>query len=518
MSTRSAGSTYSPYNTFQGFPNQPTMYSQYPYPQPPPFAHSILSNDTFAAHANHDAQPAISQTNKYPYPPPEDSRNFFNQFLASKTEEIARIKAQQAQKQPAAPRSQTQSQHSSPSADFKTPAPGSYGTPTATNISPQKRKAEEDHFNAPAVKRLHPVDQMNWSPHPQSTAQDMKMPIDPMTPMKFTNLPTVSPNRRPYVSVPIPPGWKTPNIDMKMFTPDKRYRDFSATSTPTLTPSPRKAGDGHWNQEDSDRDDRSSAPVPPSTVRSKASNDERSKIPNLLYLILFLILWKGTTDRFTSFIDDVFEAEDSVPAEPPDNIEESELQGYFSKLTDDWSQPILNTRIVIRLTKIIDAIAKPTKRARREALMHSPGQGQHEGLAGVELHQLSRILKILERAVARGEDVDPFSGPVTRLKSTTSGTTTGGDAGKSPAKGKKGRKGKSPEGRRSKSQTPVEGDNENEMDEGTEEVNWDRVERALGIAREAILSTDACVALLSADRLPKQVCPSQSMDSLAYFW
>jgi cohesin loading factor subunit SCC2 len=217
----------------------------------------------------------------------------------------------------------------------------------------------------------------------------------------------------------------------------------------------------------------------------------------------------GSTEKLTTFIDDIFEAEDSVPAEPPDDIEESELQGYFSKLTEDWSQPILNTRIVARLTKIVDGITKPAKRARRDALLHSPGQGQQEGLPGVEVHILSRILKILERAVVRAEDSDPFAGPITKLKGASTGATMGNESGKSPAKGKKARKGKSPEGRRSKSRTPVDGDGGNghniEMDEGDEEVDWHKVEKDLNISREAILSTDACVAILSADRLPKQV-------------
>jgi cohesin loading factor subunit SCC2 len=81
---------------------------------------------------------------------------------------------------------------------------------------------------------------------------------------------------------------------------------------------------------------------------------------------------------------------------------------------------------------------------------------------------------------------------------------------KSPAKGKKGKNVKTPEGRqtRSKSRTPVEPDGmEEDEDKG---VDSEKVEHALDLAKESVLAADACLALLGSDQLPKQVSPVKS--------
>lgn len=201
-------------------------------------------------------------------------------------------------------------------------------------------------------------------------------------------------------------------------------------------------------------------------------------------------------------MEDIFEAEDSLPAEPPTSPD-SESYDFFSKLTSDWTRPNLSIKTIYKFTKLVEQIARPTKRLRLDALSHSPSPGRSEELANVEFHQLSRVIKILERTVVLGEDVDPFDGPVVRL--SEGNTVAAANSGKSPAKGKKSKRDKSPsEGRktRSKSRTPGEPSEAVEHDDG--EIDMVKIEHALRVAKESVLAADACLALLGADHLPKQ--------------
>jgi len=220
----------------------------------------------------------------------------------------------------------------------------------------------------------------------------------------------------------------------------------------------------------------------------------------------------GHTEKFVSYIEDIFEAEDSIPAEPPTQAD-SELYDYFSKLTTDWSRPNLNVKAITKLIKLVDNVARPTKRSRLDALSHSPSPGRTEELANVEFHQLSRIIKILERTVTLGEEVDPFEGPVVKTSGNTSGVATVATANKSPAKGKKSKRDKSPAEERkarSKSRTPVEPEGNEEQ---AEEIDTDRIEYALRVAKESVMAAEACLALLGADHLPKQVSPVITSES-----
>ncbi|KAG8797288.1 Sister chromatid cohesion protein 2, partial [Serendipita sp. 400] len=344
--------------------------------------------------------------------------------------------------------------------------------PRAMSISPQKRKAEGEHVHSPSMKRVQSNDHMNWSP---MKSQSTSIPIPP-------SAATAHPNQIPYVAVPPVP------IHLRA-TPVKnpgqpRYPLPSGSSTPA-TPTPRKNIDSDWMPESVYGDASSSAPVPPST-QSRAGDRDRH----------------NSVDKLVSYLEDIFEAEDTLPADSP--AEDSEAFDFFSKLTTDWSHPRLNTKVMNKLTKIVDQIAQPTKRARRDALFHSPGIPEVDGLASMETSTLSRIIKLLERSVTAGEDVDPFAGPIVRLNGSNS--VADGPA-KSPTKGKKAKRAKSPEGRktRSKSRTPVEPDAEELGADGEGDVDVEKVENSLNLARESVLATDVCLALLSADHLPKQL-------------
>jgi cohesin loading factor subunit SCC2 len=108
---------------------------------------------------------------------------------------------------------------------------------------------------------------------------------------------------------------------------------------------------------------------------------------------------------------------------------------------------------------------------------------------------------MLERSVRTGEDLDPFKAdraPEVR-------------ASASPSKKSKVSK-KPPSDRRSPSQTPAGGD-EPQPDAGADTVelvpvtdaDLDTLAHVLELARDSILAADCCIALLGADRLPKQV-------------
>lgn len=310
---------------------------------------------------------------------------------------------------------------------------------------------------------------MSWSPVKQAS-----LTSSPVPPSANTS----HPNQKPYVEVPPPPvPWSEANVTPRR--PTKRPDQFH-----TPSPSPKRGSERDW-QLASDDEAMSSRIVPPST-QSRFGGDERSAL-----------------DRLLSFIDDIFEAEDSVPADGP--AEDSyESTGFFSKMTTDWSRPNLSVEFIARLAKIVDQVAQPKQRARRDALFHSPSVNRSEGLSGVDVQLLSRIIKILERSVVAGEDVEPFPGPTVKL----GGLSSADGNGKSPSKGKKTKRAKTPEGRktRSKSRTPVDPDDPTEVD-------MSKVERALQLAYESVLAADACFAILSVEQLPKQLYSEELITS-----
>jgi cohesin loading factor subunit SCC2 len=122
-------------------------------------------------------------------------------------------------------------------------------------------------------------------------------------------------------------------------------------------------------------------------------------------------------------------------------------------------------------------------------------------IADVEPTILSRILKILERSVRAGEDLDPFKAdkpPDTRASASPS---------------KKSKVSKKPAAdQQLQSQTLVGGD-EPQADAAMDpteppsvtNADLDILAHSLELARDSVLAADCCIALLGADRLPKQV-------------
>lgn len=197
-------------------------------------------------------------------------------------------------------------------------------------------------------------------------------------------------------------------------------------------------------------------------------------------------------EKLTAFIDDIFENEDSLPADISTSVS-SIPHEWFSIHTAEAAHPYLAVPIIRKLTKLVSQVARPRKRVRlsRDAPRKIAG-----GLAEVETGTLNRILKILERSVKAGEAVDPF-GHVPLVN------------GDKKPKTQKNAKGKSAKSKDKERDEPIYGEAESAENEGQEDVlteeNLQKMEKLLEIALESVLAADCCIALLAADKLPKQV-------------
>ena len=131
-------------------------------------------------------------------------------------------------------------------------------------------------------------------------------------------------------------------------------------------------------------------------------------------------------------------------------------------------------------------------------------------MAEVDTQVLVRLLKLLERNVRAGEDLDPFpsSSHITSLSAAHTSKSVSPQK-KSPKKAVRGKKSE-----RSKSRTP--GGEEAETEDGVhagdgeaqELINGDldKLAHVFDVARDSILAADCCIALLGSDRLTKQAC------------
>ena len=203
-------------------------------------------------------------------------------------------------------------------------------------------------------------------------------------------------------------------------------------------------------------------------------------------------------------VEDIFEAEDSLP---PD-AEASDLNHeFFSSYSQDYSRPALSTVVIRKLTKYIGHVARPTKRLRQVsggALGTPRGKGR---MADVDTQVLSRLLKLLERSVKLGEDLDPFAHytqPATAPASTTANASPKKASTKKAAKSKK-------VDRQSRSETPKGGEDASANggvdggDNAASDIDFEKLTIGLDTAHESILAADCCIALLASDRLTKQV-------------
>lgn len=225
-----------------------------------------------------------------------------------------------------------------------------------------------------------------------------------------------------------------------------------------------------------------------------------SEVLQIIFIALSVVDFLCITaplEKLNTLIEDILEAEDSLAAD----IELADLpKEYFSPLTVDCNHPHLQPNIVRKLTKYISQLARPSKRSRRamrEGVANSSsGSKTRDTLGDIGTPILSRLMKILERSIKAGEDLDPLR-TSTHLPPVPS----------SPSKSKKGQK------------VPVDGidvqeDGPTVHDSHSQQLTESDVHELaarLEVSRDSILAAECCMALLSGESLTKQVRDLLSM-------
>ena len=425
-----------------------------------------------------------------------------NNFLDKSSRELERAQAAKYTNAPSPLR---------PDRSFSIPryaSPDPLELPPSQSVTPQKRKSIE-LLQSPSVKRIQALHRIPSSSSlsgppttPASSSQGSFSTQGTPSPSHVTPrpLPSHAPKMRAYVELPPAPKYSSSH---KSSYPTKKSK---------VKPPVVHQGSKHRTEPD-DEDDlggfgpEEDHPHQPgktslsmtdgrSSAKRTGDRDDRGDI------YFHANFWSSDNvthtvplEKLVTLLEDVFEAEDTLPA---DADPESLSIDFFSPLTLEASRPQLHPNLIRKLSKLITQVARPVKRLRTSTAITKPLRSPAPcSIADIETTTLSRILKILERSVRAGEDLDPFKAD--RPAETRS----------SP--GKKGKVSKKL-GSHRRSQTPV-GDDELRLgsDMGAAEpaadigADLDTLAHALEVARDSILAADCCIALLGADRLSKQV-------------
>ncbi|KAG5351628.1 hypothetical protein C0989_005551 [Termitomyces sp. Mn162] len=429
------------------------------YPTPPPPGITSSSSSLAFALGKPPSPPAVY--------PSQQSQQFFNNFLEQKSREIDVARRLSTPPQP--PALPLLQESPDPLALTANRVP--------QTVTPRKRKVYVQ-IESPAVKRLH-LHSVSSSVTPQTPKASTSMSSSTVvnsgaSRSSHTPRGTVS---MAYVAVPSAP-WLTPTSSRKgsvTHMSDKIWKMKNADDTPDL------GGYG------SDDDDGAYSPTRSDAIKSSArrTGDRDERVP---------------LEKLTSLIEDIFEAEDSLPTD----VDMSDLpQDFFSMLTTtDVARPLLNFTVMRKLTKYVGHVGRPNKRIRAGVQNTPRGKGR---MNEVDPQVLSRLLKTLERNVRVGEVVDPFR------YTPPSHVPNASPSKKSPKKAARGKKAD----RRSKSKTPGldgERDDDGENHVGSADavaeltdVDFDQLAKLLEIARDSIIAADCCIALLASDRLTKQL-------------
>ncbi|KAA1473731.1 hypothetical protein DENSPDRAFT_882264 [Dentipellis sp. KUC8613] len=522
-----------PSNAFSQSIFQHTMPSlSYPTPPPP----GIRSSSSSLANALVEPPPRPAQKTY----PPQESAGFFNSFLDKSSRELEKAQAAKYNN-PAVPVKRERDWKPAVPARASSPDPLALAPPVLT---PQKRKSEEQ-IQSPAIKRVQSAHRnasatvnrpasaavsrtASATVHRTVSSSSLTMPPSSPSPItasqssasssqsrahsqysqsQSSQITPVQPVRKKklqaYVELPPPSSrpWMTPSPVKKavMKTPTaKRAREIDDDDDDL----------GGYGSEEDDYKPRKTSLGMSDVVKSAKRTGDRDV--------------RGPIEKLTALLEDIFEAEDALPA---DAELESLPAEFFSPLTVDTSRPQLNSNLIRKLTKYIGQATRPVKRMRgHNGVAGTPRDGKAkapESVADMDTTMLSRILKMLERSVRVGEDLDPFK---TEAHSASSGTrsVTSSPTKRKTSKGNK--KSSTQASRRSMSQTPrLDGDSAADGDadamdvqpppDELTDIDMDKLTRILDVARDSILAADCCVALLGSDRLTKQVYSEELITS-----
>ncbi|KAI6042629.1 sister chromatid cohesion C-terminus-domain-containing protein [Pisolithus marmoratus] len=294
------------------------------------------------------------------------------------------------------------------------------------STTPRKRKSPED-ISTPSPKRIQTCTSERSTPS--------VMTIN-TTPSKESKTPR---HVLAYVNVP-PPSWRTP-------------------SGKQLKPGERAGSDYSEDDDEYRHGAQSSVKL---SARRTGDRDERAPL-----------------EKLTTLIEDIFEAEDSLPVD----IQAADLPKEFFRRSQ------LQHNLIRKLTKYISQLAHPPKRTRRparEIVQNSHGAKSRETLGDIESPILSRLMKVLERTIKAGEDLDPFrtSLPLPTDKSLKHSAMDGAGNEDGGA-------------HRDTSQVSSH--------QHLTDSDVRTLAAQLEIARDSILAAECCIALLSGEGLTKQL-------------
>ncbi|KAF7296630.1 Sister chromatid cohesion protein [Mycena chlorophos] len=315
-------------------------------------------------------------------------------------------------------------------------------------LTPRKRKSEAELYS-PHLKRLN-------SPH---TSYVPSVPVTPSSRPSMPSTPSTTPSRRftlDYIAVPPKPYTITPKSSLKL------------SSRPMDSP-----------------DDLGGYGSVVTSARRTGDRDERSSL-----------------EKLTSLLEDIFEAEDALM--PDTEVEALPIEFFSHKTTTDTTHPLLNPTLMRKLIKQIGKIAQ-TKRIRHSAGIGNTPRAAEKSLADLEPAMISRILKMLERSIKAGENIDPFLGPPVAAPTSAPPSPV-----KKPAKKAKKRRSKSLSGDEAE---PESMQVESVAAVGLTEEDELKLAQVLELGRDSVLATECCLTLLSAGRLDKQMYSEELITS-----
>ncbi|KZP26313.1 hypothetical protein FIBSPDRAFT_1040859 [Athelia psychrophila] len=429
------------------------------YPTPPPPGFSTSSSSLAFALGTPAPPPSTSSSSSATS---AGSAQFFNHFIGEQNLEIA------SQRPASPPRPVPQQAQDSPD-----PLALRVSTSKATAssaLTPRKRK-QGAHAETPSLKRV----QSSSFVTPNQTLS----PKTPTSAQTSTSTSTISKSSRKmlaFVEVPpLPKEWKTPNRSVTSLS-KKLQGKMKVEDTPEDL-----GGYGSVDEDSFSPPQYDSSPTK-SSARRTGDRDERAPL-----------------EKLTALLDDIFEAEDSLSGDA--NVQDLPAE-WFSSITLDGTAPQLSPAIIRKLSKYIGQVARPTKRfrlsARENAATGTTPRGKGR-VADLDTVILSRILKILERSVKAGDDLDPFHY-----------TAPPNEKNASPRKPKKPKRPKAHEDdeelaeETGEVEMPVDEPPRTPVQDITEGED-DRLSKVLQAAKESVLAADCCVALLASDRLTKQL-------------
>ncbi|KAF6755969.1 protein rad9 [Ephemerocybe angulata] len=460
------------------------------YPTPPPPAMNNSSSSLAFALGGHMQQPLAPAPPPIAHPMPNpvqrpytapDSNRYFDNYLDRKlvTAQAAApvVKASpRPVPMPPPPAPRTPPPRTFPRKTDDSPDPLSLGlspvkkaaaSNNPVSVTPQKRKPVVE-IQSPSAKRMQAYKPLSaFIKTPNST---LGTPRTPGTSVPLT--PSTTSRTNTSAGSSVPPASPTKTVGAVTPTPNRIVNRAYVFVPPSPYSTPSSSRKGH-RLNTNDTPDLGGIWVGGRPTCESRDRDER-----------------GPLDKFLSVVEELFEMEDSLPADiVPDDLP----QDYFSTLSTDVARPMLSPALVRKISKYIGQVTRPSKRMRQASggalgLLATPAR-KHGRMADVDVQLLSRLLKTLERSVKAAEDMDPFP------SAPSSAPMASGTASARSSPIKKSRKSKKAK------------DNSDEIDGDDDELNQnlkesspavgdselEELSKMLDVARESILYSEELI-------------------------